>query len=176
MKNILALIFAVIFVSNPSFAQLSTPQKMKGVIALGSDNAALVLNTQLPYDNTTPLITEGNEIWTSAITCKSQSDRMIILSSFSYSSTASSGSQFTCVLFQGSSVIHIKSEYMPSNGKMYNFNMTHTRSCQTAGTVFSIRCGMDTSGDTTISGVSGASFFGGTSGLRNNTVVMEYAP
>lgn len=73
-------------------------QVVTGTIAASSGTSTI------PFDNTTPLVTEGNQIWTHTFNPISATSRVII--QFSITAAASiSSSLVTCALFAGNTII-----------------------------------------------------------------------
>jgi hypothetical protein len=160
MKKILLLLIGCLSFSQ-AYAQLNVPSKFVGYIARSNSATVQTGTTILPYDNTAPLITEGDEFYNSgAVSCKSSGNRQMLLANIPWSSTSSSGSHFTCAVWQNSTLVYVQTDYQPSNGQSYNMQLQNERTCFTGTATITIRCGSNNAGTTTINGVGGAQMFG----------------
>jgi hypothetical protein len=118
--------------------------------------------TLLPFDNTIPQITEGNQYLSLAITPISATSKLLIQVNIVMSSSALNFC--TAALFQDSTAnaIAASSVYasvatgivIPS----FNYFMT---SGTTSATTFTVRAGTNNAGTTTVNGQSGGQSFGG---------------
>ena len=130
--------------------------------------------TVIPYDNTIPQITEGNQFLSLAITPISATSKLLF--QIFLSGTHSAGGWITSALFQDSTAnaIATTASYQgqataAANGTL-NYFMT---SGTTSSTTFTVRAGTDGAGTITINGQSGSQRFGGT--LYSSITITEIA-
>lgn len=116
----------------------------------------------IPFDNTIPQITEGNEYMTLAITPTSATSLLIISVVFYNSNTPQD--EMTVALFQDSTANALAAvsatPFTPTARQVICFTHKMT-SGTTSATTFRIRAGMASAGTTTFNGQSGAQRFGG---------------
>ena len=116
----------------------------------------------IPFDNTIPQITEGNEYMTLAITPTSATSLLIINVVFYNSNTPQD--EMTVALFQDSTANALAAvsatPFTPTARQVICFTHKMT-SGTTSATTFRIRAGMASAGTTTFNGQSGAQRFGG---------------
>lgn len=125
--------------------------------------ANTTLSTRIPLDDTTPLVSEGDEILTASITPVSSSNKVKI--SFSGFGTATgTGAVLIVALFRGSTCI--QALCFGSNDVQTNASFTYVDSPATTGaTTYSIRVAGPVANNCTcrMNGTSSARYFGGTS-------------
>jgi len=93
-------------------------QQVTGTIAASSGTGTI------PYDNTTPMSTEGYQIWTQSFTPLSATSRILIQFTITAASS-STASILTCAVFSGSTIISASSNRAaPTAGQPINVSMT----------------------------------------------------
>ncbi len=151
-----------------------TAQRVKQAIdALGGqvvqvvnvmDSAVATGTTVLPYDDTIPQNTEGDEYMTLAITPTNSSNKLKIdvVAELAHTTTTS---LMIAALFQDSTANALAAMNTAKNGtgdNAGNVSFTHYMTAGTTSpTTFKVRCGNSNSGTTTFNGTSGARRFGG---------------
>lgn len=126
-----------------------------------SDGAVATGTTAIPYDNTIPQITEGDQYMTRSITPTSASNKLLIQVVFY--GTASSNDRMIVALFQDSTAnaLAVGQSTFATAGYIFpvviNYYMT---AGTTSSTTFKVRAGA-TSGTTTFNGSGGSGYFGG---------------
>ena len=123
--------------------------------------------TQIPYDDTIPQKTEGDEYMTLAITPKSATNKLRIDVVFNFS-PGSSQREITAALFQDSTVNALACASKNAVGAI-NYDkegqqiiVAHYMAAGTiSATTFKIRAGMDGGGTLTFNGKAGSRKFGG---------------
>jgi hypothetical protein len=118
--------------------------------------------TALPYDDTIPQNTEGDEYMTLSITPTSTTNKLkidvVCNISNSFASTKCVG------LFQDSTAnaLAAVAEAQSGNNYITNFKFTYYMTAGTTSeTTFKVRAGAHSAGTTTFNGVNGARIFGG---------------
>lgn len=143
-----------------------------GVLAKQSGDMVQMVNTQtgavntgttvMPFDNTIPQNTEGDEYMTLAITPTSATNKLLIEVEAFVGSTASQ--RMSVALFQDStaSALAATSEFHPNVNTMEAVSLRHYMTTgTTSSTTFKVRIGGDGAGTTTFNGVSAGRIFGG---------------
>lgn len=131
-------------------------------------------STVLPFDNTIPQNTEGDQYMTLAITPKNSANILVIEASLPVANTAASGSEMGMALFQDSTAnaLACTSSIVVANQQVN----THLRYVMTAGTTstttFKIRVGSNSAGTTTTNGISGGRIYGGVQ--VGSIIITEY--
>lgn len=119
--------------------------------------------TAIPFDNTIPQITEGDQYMTLAITPSSASNILVI--DAGTSSTNSNGATtLTMALFQDatSNALSSACQAIPTGGYIQNLKLHHVMVAgTTSSTTFRIRIGGSTGATTTFNGSAGAGFDNG---------------
>ena len=131
--------------------------------------------TTMPYDNTIPQNTEGNEYMTLTITPTSATNILIIDARLN--SNPSNSSVVTGALFQDSASNAIASTFQYfANGSIGTpQTIQHKMVSGTASaTTFKVRIGSHVTSTTTFNGRSGGAFYGGT--LASSITITEYTP
>ena len=144
--------------SNPAIGstlQIQTTQS--GVIGTGT--------TVMPFDDSAPQNTEGDEYLTVAITPKTSSSTLIIEGVVNCASSV--GGQLSAALFQDSTAGSLRASsavYQHAN-QMTQISVRYTMTSGTvSATTFKIRVGNSAAGTTTFNGVSAGRIFAGLSG------------
>tara|TARA_R110000787_G_scaffold2597_1_gene10189 strand:- start:254 stop:805 length:552 start_codon:yes stop_codon:yes gene_type:complete len=128
--------------------------------------------TVIPFDDTIPQITEGNEYMTLAITPTNSSNKLIIQVVYHYASTTASHQ--SAALFQDTTAGAIASAgtFESQVGGMNNVSFTHyMTSGTTSATTFKVRAGQANSNTTTFNGNGGARSHGGA--LASSITITE---
>ncbi len=133
--------------------------------------------TVMPFDDTIPQITEGNEYMTLAITPKSASNILKIEAIAYASSTAPTGNVVVIALFQdatANALAAIASTQLPASGGIIVLPpIFHTKTAgTTSATTFRIRIGATAAGTTTFNGSGGARTLGGV--MASSITITEY--
>lgn len=130
--------------------------------------------TAIPYDDTIPQITEGNEYMTLAITPKSATSKLVIQAHVTGS--LSTGGFAVIALFQDSTANALAASVangQPVNNQPTPIGLVHTMtSGTTSATTFRIRVGPST-GTYTFNGSAGTRTFGGVA--ASSILITEYA-
>ncbi|MFZ9354578.1 MAG: hypothetical protein ACO25L_07175, partial [Candidatus Nanopelagicales bacterium] len=153
------------FAKRTSFGQIT--QILTGEVATGS--------TVLPYDDTIPQNTEGDEFMSLQIIPVNASSRLIIDIVFQASNSVADG--FSAALFQDSiaNALAAGSTFTESNvaGKQGIINLIYSQiSGTTSSITFKVRGGSQTSGTLTFNGNGGSRRFGGVS--VSSITIKEY--
>lgn len=138
---------------------------LNAVQIVGNQTGAVATGTtQIPWDDTIPQNTEGDQYLTQSITPRSATSKLkidVIVS------VANSGSnQCAVALFQDSNAnaIAVTTVNLSSTSQQTNVYLTHyMTSGTTSSTTFNVRVGFNGAGTTTINGIGGARRFGGVS-------------
>ena len=131
--------------------------------------------TVIPFDNSTPQNTEGNEYMTLAITPISSSSKLIISVKAIFSFSAADNA-FTMALFQDSTANAIASTFtsIDKAGYVLPFVISHYMTAgTTSATTFKVRAGCAGAGTTTFNGSGGSGYMNGT--IASNITIMEIA-
>ncbi len=133
--------------------------------------------TVLPFDNTIPQNTEGNEYMSLAITPQSASSVLKILVVLYYTSNATASGPVSLALFRDSTAnaLTAGSEYKTTTGAMACNVLSHEVSSSAATlTTFKVRAGCSAAGTTTINGTGGGQIFGGV--MSSSITIWEVIP
>ena len=156
--------------ASPSMAPGSLIQTVStetGAVATGT--------TIIPFDDTIPQITEGNEYMTLVITPKSATSKLIIEVTAALGA-ATSGSLVAGALFQDATANALAAAYMPvpAGGALGMLTFMHSMtSGTTSATTFRFRAGPTAANTMTFNGFSGARIFGGV--MASSIVIQEVA-
>lgn len=131
--------------------------------------------TIMPFDNTIPQITEGDQYMTQAITPKSTTNTLIIeivaVLSFSVATRVITGAIFQDATANALAVTPIFEG--PVATAMDTLSLVYKMTAgTTSSTTFRFRAGAESAGTTTFSGTNGAGWYGGTV-LTSNIKVTE---
>lgn len=134
-------------------------------VAGNQTGAVATGTTTLPYDDTIPQNTDGDQYMTQAITPNSASNVLRIQHTGSYSNSAATGSYFGTALFQDSTADALAASYSGrdvSSRATGQINLYHSMVAgTTSSTTFNIRTGWNVAGTTTFNGDNGGRVFGG---------------
>ncbi len=152
-------------VSDPIIQRVST---QTGASTTGS--------TTIPFDDTIPQISEGNEYMTLAITPKNVGNILLIESEAFADNDNATGGWLTMALFQDATANALAAttilEGVQNQGAKNSIKYQMTAGT-TSATTFRIRIGSSAAGTTTFNGVSGGRFLGG---VMNSFIrITEYA-
>lgn len=129
----------------------------------------------IPFDDTIPQITEGDQYMTQAITPKASTNRLSIeVVAYASSSVAAS---IIAALFQDSTAnaLAVAPQYQATAGGLVNLKITYDMLAgTTSSTTFRVRIGGDTAGTLTFNGNAGSRKWGGA--LNSNIKITEYKP
>ena len=136
---------------------------------------ALVTGTgTIPYDDTIPQNSEGNEVMTLAITPTNASNKLLIVVTALISTTQANSNTLGMALFQDStaSALSATNVNMPYSTSPEPCVIQHVMDAgTTSATTFKIRVGGHASGTTSFNGSNGARRFGGV--CNSSIVIME---
>jgi len=132
--------------------------------------------TLMPYDDTIPQITEGDQYMTLAITPLSATSKLFV-QVVAYISHTSVNTTFQMALFQDSTANALATGSMYPGGaastmELMTFNYWMT-SGTTSSTTFRVRVGSNQAGTTTFNGTVGGRLFGGT--FSSSITITEVA-
>jgi len=161
---------------NGSYLTDSTVGQSAVITGMPVQVASTVVNTLqtgttlIPYDDTIPQITEGTEFMTLAITPKSTTNILVIeVIAWVYHSAATGN--MAGAIFQDSTANALASGSMVTGGTM--MAIRHRMAAGTTGsTTFRFRAGGQLAGTTTLNGIGGSRFFGGSG--ASSIVITEY--
>ena len=151
----------------PAGSVLQVKNSQSGAVATGT--------TPIPFDDTIPQITEGNQYLSLAITPTSATSKLLICVVATVGSSAVS-QWMTSALFQDSTAnsLATNSVFIPNNTAfapcVFNYFMT---SGTTSSTTFTVRSGSQDAGTTTFNGQGAARRFGGV--LTSSITITEIA-
>jgi hypothetical protein len=156
------------------------------VPAWGYDKVIQVVNSQigavatgttlLPFDDTIPQKTEGDEYMTLAITPKNASNILQIDVLCILSSSAGAGQRLSAALFQddASNALAASTVSHPAAGYMEIISFRHRMVAGTViATTFKVRIGADDAGTTTFNGQTAGRIFGGV--MASSITITEIA-
>lgn len=157
--------------SGITYAKVATGFPVQVVSA--NFSAVATGTTILPYDDTIPQITEGDEYMTQAITPKSTTNKLVITAVFTGATTAVA--DLVVALFQDSTANALAATAVTSDSASIRRQLTlqYTMTAgTTSATTFRIRAGASAAGTTTFNGAAGARRFGGIT--LSNITISEY--
>lgn len=133
--------------------------------------------TQMPYDDTIPQNTEGNEYMSLAITPKSATSKLVIQIIAMFTGNPGAGMSLTLALFQDSTANALAAidSYQTTNGGVLTIPLIHyMTSGTTSSTTFKVRAGMASAGTTTFNGTNSGRYFGGVA--ASSITITEVVP
>lgn len=127
----------------------------------------------IPWDNTPPLITEGNEYFAVPFRITNPNHKVRIDYSVNFANSGSS--LFTVALFKDSAAcFYAQPQQITNADRSNNYTRTlYTTLPNTNIVVFRLRAGTDTAGTTTLNGESGAALDGGVMGSTFTVTEVE---
>jgi len=141
-----------------------------------TSTTASTANTVIPYDNTVPQITEGDQVLSRAITPTNASNILVVKVSV-FCSTNSGGFPPIVALFQDSTA-DAKAAGIVENflaGKIVNITYEYeTPAGSVSATTFTVRLGAHTGGIAYLNSASGSQTLGGV--LSSKIIIEEYLP
>ena len=146
-----------------------------GQIVTTALNTVATGTTPIPFDNTIPQITEGDQYLSRTITPKNASSLLEIDVTLVIS-VATANQQITVALFNDTSTnaLAVSEAFMATLGGIVTLSFKHIMTAGTTNTMtFTVRAG-GLSGTTSVNGSSGAQHFGGTYASR--ITIKEYLP
>lgn len=139
-----------------------------GVVATGT--------TLIPFDNTIPQNTEGDQYMSLAITPTNSSNSLVIEVVYNAAASVAAGNVITGALFQDSTANALASVGIlqgTANG-VTNAKITHTMAAgTTSATTFKVRIGGSNAGTLTFNGSAGAQIYGGV--YSSSISITEFA-
>ena len=151
----------------PAGSVLQIVNFQTGAVATGT--------TAIPYDDTIPQITEGDEYMTLAITPTNSSNKLLISIVAAVNSTASNAT-LTGALFQDSTANALSAQITPRNGATNAPSLAVIEHVMIAGTTsattFRFRMGALGSATNTFNGYAGSRRYGGVS--NSSITITEY--
>jgi hypothetical protein len=153
--------------------------------SLSAGQTVQVVNTQtgavntgttvIPFDDTIPQNTEGDEYMTLAVTPTSATNELIIESIVHLSHSAAGSTALTCALFQDTTANALAAAWQAKLNVANGINQIVLRhkmvSGTTSSTTFKIRAGSVDAGTTTFNGQSGSRLYGGV--LASSITITE---
>jgi hypothetical protein len=116
--------------------------------------------TQIPWDNTTPLITEGHQIWTQSFTPISTTSRIVVEYTLSVATSVAARTATSSIFF-GATVIGAVGSYMATTNVPYSLAV---RVVYTAGSTATVtvqgRCGSSGTGTLSVNQANGNNLAG----------------
>ncbi len=158
-----------ILTSDGTDAKWSDPT---GQLVATQTGAVATGTTTIPYDDTPPLNTEGDQYMTLAITPKSATSKLLVTVVANFSSSANDN--VTVALFQDATASSLKA--VPVNtagaGAMANVKFVYeVVSGSTSATTFKVRIGSNTPAALYFNGLSGGGLMGGV--MASNITITE---
>jgi len=157
-------------------AWLSVGEASKVVKMVNTQTGALATgSTQMPFDDTIPQITEGNEYMTLAITPTSATNILVIQVVAFAASNATN--YLGMALFQDATAgaLAAASVYFSVTDQITLLSFNHKMTAgTTSATTFRVRIGANGAGTTTFNGRVGGRIFGGV--MASSITVTEYTP
>lgn len=141
----------------------------------GLSGAVATGTTLIPYDDTIPQITEGDQYLTLSITPRSATNRLRIDVDFMASSDRGAGNHIIGALFQDATAgaLAASAQYVTTSTAAGNVKFSHDMVAgTTSSTTFRLRCGQESAGTMTFNGQSAARRFGGIS--VSSIKIIEY--
>jgi len=132
--------------------------------------------TVIPFDDTIPQITEGNEFMTLAITPTNASN-ILVIQVFAAQLSVNAISAMIAALFQDSAVNALASAVtiIPTNGYVTSLAFSYRMTAgTTSATTFKLRAAGDAEGTTTFNGPNAGRRLGGVS--MSSITITEYTP
>lgn len=145
------------------------------VVRLNS-TAVATGSTQIPFDDTIPQNTEGDEYMTLAITPKS-STNILVISVIAWLSNTTASRVMTAALFQDSTAnaLACNGVYTDTSATLVPkiIPLEHSMVAgTTSSTTFKVRCGANGSGTNTFNGTNSSRLFGAIT--KSSITIMEY--
>ena len=150
-------------------AQIQLVSVETGAVATGT--------TTIPFDDTVPQQTEGDQYMSLAITPKSATSKLVIDVVIVLANQIAGVSNTIVALFQDATANALASvlQTHSTQSAIQTIKFTHTMtSGTTSPTTFKVRAGTNGAGTTTFNGSGGARLFGGT--MASSIVIREVAP
>ena len=152
-----------------------TNARVLGQIVTYSTGAVATGTTIIPYDNTIPQNTEGDQYMSLSITPKNVNSLLEI--EVIFVGTSSGATNLIVALFQDSAANAIATVTIgiPAAAQAFTIPLKHTITVGTvAATTFKVRAGSGVAGTTTFNGAASAQLFGGVASSR--ITIKEYLP
>lgn len=143
-------------------------------IAQNVTSAVATGTTTIPFDDTIPQNTEGDQYMTQAITPR-RTTNILVIESLVVCSHSATASTVASAIFQDSTAnaLAVGVLYIGTASAMMNIKTTHTMTAgTTSSTTFKVRVGSASAGTTTFNGAIGARYYGATS--KSSLIIREY--
>ena len=143
-------------------------------IAQNVTTAVSTGTTVIPFDDTIPQNTEGDQYMTQAITPRRTTNILVIEATLVLANSAAAY-HMIAALFQDTTAnaLAAVSHYSGTASAAVNLKLTHTMTAgTTSSTTFKIRAGAGSAGTTTFNGTAGGRLFGAIT--KSSMVIREY--
>ncbi len=178
--------------NNPAWAQIDLSNGVTGILPVANGGTAVAASdpviqrvsttvstsatgtTTIPFDNTIPQNTEGDQYMSLAITPKNTANILVIDVNIIVANSAAV--QISVALFQDSTAGALSATSQGSNSTNYTNNIRFRHSMTagtTSATTFKVRAGPATAGTITFNGNSGTQIFNGVA--ASGITITEYA-
>lgn len=137
--------------------------------------AAATGSTQIPFDNTIPQNTEGDQYMSLAITPRTATSRLVIQIIGNMATAGASTNDLTMALFQDATANSLAAVgyYVATSGKIATLVLNYEMvSGTTSATTFKVRMGYSTTGTNTFNGAAGTGLYGGV--YASSMIITEY--
>ena len=140
------------------------------------DGAVATGTTLIPFDDTIPQITEGDEYLTLSHTPLDAANLLYIFVYVGAANSAAGQNQMTMALFKDAVADALSCSTLRTLGDTLSPNSLNHRIVAggTSAITFRVRAGLDAAGTTTFNGESGARLFGGV--LASSITILEVTP
>lgn len=148
---------------------LQTVSVETGAVATGT--------TTIPFDDTIPQNTEGDQYMSLSITPKSATSKLIIDVVVNLANSAASGNIMTATLLQDSTANALAAAWQINGGANFVVSIAFRHimtSGTTSATTFKVRAGLNVAGTTTFNGQAAGRIYGGV--LASSIVIQEVLP
>lgn len=137
----------------PNGAAIATSTYYTGAVATGT--------TTIPYDDTVPQNTEGDQYLSVSFTPKSTTNKLVISVVINLASSATG--HMTAALFTGgASAVAASSTYIGTTAAQKQISFIYDMAAGTTSAItFTVRAGLNNAGTTTLNGISGGRILGG---------------
>jgi hypothetical protein len=165
-----------LFINGTSVPDLIAAQKKLYQVVNTQTGASATGTTLIPYDDTIPQITEGDEYMTLAITPTSAANRLVIEVVF-FGTVTNVLTRVVVALFQDatSAALAVGMHENSAGGHIACVKFTHAMLAgSTSATTFRVRAGGTAAGTMTFNGAAGSRLFGGK--FASSITISEVAP
>ena len=150
----------------------------KGVLVQrvkSTDGAVATGTTVMPFEDTIPQNTEGDQYMSLAITPKNTANRLLITAVLNFGGNAAAGNHFCAALFQDStaSSLYAVAIGQPFVSAQLQLTLEHEMAAgTTSATTFKVRIGPSAGSTVTFNGVAAGRIFGGV--MLSSLIIEEY--